>query len=117
MLNRPYQVPATPEQPTRSRLVSEQFMDVPRSELIPRPQKLSIQSLVERPVAGYPQLPPLPPPKPASHPRIYARLKTVKSFLKRYTSDSDDDMNEGFDTGRGADLSTDCKFFQTFPGG
>jgi len=100
------QVPATAEQPLRMRHVSQKSADDPRSELLQRHQKFAIQSPVERPAAAYPQLPPPPSPKAASHPRIYAKLKTVKSFIKRYTSDSGDEMSEGFDTGRGTDPST-----------
>ncbi|PLW21602.1 hypothetical protein PCANC_03974 [Puccinia coronata f. sp. avenae] len=89
------------------RLSSKKSLDVARSGDLPsRRQNYAIQNTLADTIG--PQLPQLLSSKSSasSNPGIYSKLKTVKSFFKRHSADSDDDSHDAFDTGRGADPST-----------
>ncbi|KAA1130835.1 hypothetical protein PGTUg99_025318 [Puccinia graminis f. sp. tritici] len=129
MPNRPYRVssraaltspslPLTPANASPSNwapslhprsMASQASMDISRGEQPPRTPKLSTQlshPQTEQSNAG-PQLPQLLPSKPAAAPNrgVYNKLKSVRSFFRRNTTESEDE-SDGFDTGRGADPST-----------
>ncbi|POV97485.1 hypothetical protein PSHT_14550 [Puccinia striiformis] len=60
-------------------------------------------------LAAEPHMPHLVSPKHAPNRGMYRKLKSVKSFFKRQTTGSDDESSEGYDTGRGADPSTNSE--------
>ncbi|OAV97396.1 hypothetical protein PTTG_00133 [Puccinia triticina 1-1 BBBD Race 1] len=91
-------------------MASQRSIDAPRHDFTSRTQHLPVQASLaqtDHPTAG-PQLPQLLSTKPTASGGVYKKLKNVKSFFRRQAAQSDDDC-DSYDTGRGADPSTNSE--------